>query len=294
MSSRIIFVRRRKNNSKIPDELYSEAKRKIGGKITTTGEPLKGLTPEEEIKWLPSLLATPVNDVGFRKKVNDFWYNIMIIVQQKDGTPLEIGMDATGEPISVGDYIKYRYLLKCPEVASDEKALKSDPTKKYFIYDPAASKIEDYDKMQVKKDSYKKFILITADEKGDDKIKHLFRMLTGKNPDIFDRRDMELALEKISMEDPKRFIQYADNKNLEVESLIAKAVSLEVVHKFGETYRYTDQLLGDSMDSTVAFLIDKKNSELMTTIKQKIKELDKLTKKVEVGAKPEKVETETV
>lgn len=289
MASRIVHIKRRKNNTKIPDNLYSESKRKIGGKITRTGEPLKGLTPAEEDRWLPLLLATPVNDVTYRKKVNDFWHNISIIVDNgKEGTKLEVGMDESGEPLEIMDYIKYRYLLKCPEVAQDEATLKSDPTMKYFLYDPSGEKKKEFEDMQVKKAAYKEFILVTSDDSKGDKVDHLFRMLTGKNPDIHTLEDKHLALQKEAVERPKDFIQYAENKNLEFESMIAKAVSLEVIHKFGEVYRYTDIMLGDSIQSTVAFLNDKKNSELLTTIKQRIKEFDRISAKTNVTKKAEK------
>lgn len=280
MSSRIVFLKRRKNTTKIPDNLYAEAKRKIGGKITMTGEPLKGLTPMEEDKWLPLLLATPVTDVTYRKKVNDFWSNISIIVDNgKDGTKLETGLDDhSKEPISLMDYIKYRYILKCPEVATDEHALKSDPTKKYFLYDPSLAKEQEFVDMELRKTSYREFIIISSDDKNPDRVDHLFRMLTGKNPDIFDKKDKSLELEKISRDRPKEFLKYAGNKNLEMESLIAKAVSLEIIHKFGETYRFGDVLLGDSIDSAVAFINDKRYSEILTTVKQKIKEFDRINK----------------
>lgn len=279
MASRKIFIKRRPNNTKIPDDLYKESTRKIGSKLTSSGEPLTGLTFEEEKKWLSQHLSISPQDVGFRKAVKDFWFNISIVVPQP-GVELEIGLDGSGEPINLLDYVKYRFLMKCPEVADDEQALRSDPTKKYFIDDPVAKKQEKYDSMKQQKEAYKAFILVTSDEKNDTKVKHLFRMLTGNNPDIFERMDIEMALEKISKETPNLFLKYYSNKNLEMEALIAEAVSYEIIHKFGESYRYFDQMIGDNIDSAVAYLMDKKNSETLTVIKQKIKEQSKITKSV--------------
>jgi len=273
MAERIIYLKARPNNTKLPDDLYKESKRKIGGKLTTSGDPLRGLTTEEEEQLLPSLLAISVNDVGFRKKVNDFWSNISITVDPKLGTELQIGKDSAGNWLSPMDYIKYRYILKCPEVAQNEQKMREDPTKKYFIYDPVEGKIKQHENMNKVKESYKAFIMITSDEKNADRIDHMFRLITGRNPDILDRKDKELALEKIAREEPEVFLRYYGNKNIEMESLIAKAVSLEVLHKFGESYRYFDQMLGDNIESTVAYLLDKKNSEILASVKQKVKEL---------------------
>lgn len=279
MASRKIFIRRRPNNTKIPDDLYKESTRKIGSKLTSSGEPLSGLTVEEEKKWLSQHLSMSPQDVGFRKAVRDFWFNISIVVPQP-GVELEIGLNEDKEPINLLDYVKYRFAIKCPEVASDEQALRADPTKKYYVDDPVAKKKEKYDSMNKQKEAYKAFILVTSDEKNDTKVKHMFRMLTGNNPEIFERMDIEMALEKISKETPELFLKYYSNKHLEMEALIAEAVSYEIIHKFGDSYRYFDQMIGDNIESAVAYLNDKKNSEILTVVKQKIKEQSKLTKTV--------------
>lgn len=284
MASRKIYIKRRPNNTKIPDDLYKESTRKIGGKLTSSGEVLRGLTLEEEKKWLAGYLSISPDDVNFRKRVQEFWSNITVVVASGPGTELEIGLD-NGEPLDLMSYVKYRYVMKCPEVGSNEADMRADPTKKYYIEDPVEQKEKKYGSMKKEKEAYKAFILLTSDEKQDVKLKHMFRMLTGNNPDVFERMDMEMALEKLAKETPDLFLKYHENKNLEMEALIAESVSYEIVHKFGESYRYFDQMLGDNMESTVAYLTDKKNSELLTVIKQKVREKSRLTKTPEPVAK---------
>lgn len=271
MPSRKIFLKARPNNTKLPDEVYSEAKRKIGGKITRSGEPLHGLTDEEERKWLAPLLSVSPDDVGYRKKISNFWSDITILVDVKTGIELEIGMDKSGEPINLSDYIKYRYAQKCPEVAEDEKAVRADPTKKYYILDPESKKVEDYASMELRKKAYKEFLNLTDNKTNADRFNYVFRLALGKNPDVYEQKDKELMMEKLSKESPAIFLSYMDRKNIEMEALIAEAVSFEVVQKFGESFSYTDVLLGNSLETTVAFLSDKKNSELLLAIKQKTK-----------------------
>ena len=283
MASRKIFIKRRPNNTKIPDDLYKESTRKIGGKLTSSGEVLRGLTLEEEKKWLAGYLSISPDDVNFRKRVQEFWSNITITVNPGAGTEMEIGLE-NNEPIDLMSYVKYRFLLKCPEVAENESAMRADPTKKYYIDDPVIQKEKKYNSLQKEKEAYKAFILLTSDEKNDSKLKHMFRMLTGNNPDVFEKQDMEMALDKIAKESPELFLKYHVNKNLEMEAMIAEAVSYEIINKFGESYRYFDQMLGDNIESATAYLMDKKNSELLVTIKQKIREKNRVVKT------PEKVE----
>jgi hypothetical protein len=56
MSKKTVFIYRRPNTTNLPDDVYSEAKRRIGSTYTKSGDILKGLTIAEQKKWLPEIL----------------------------------------------------------------------------------------------------------------------------------------------------------------------------------------------------------------------------------------------
>jgi hypothetical protein len=61
------------------------------------------------------------------------------------------------------------------------------------------------------------------------------------------------------------------DKNLELVSLINHCLTTEVLRKVGNSIVDGDVVLGDSMEEAVLFLKDKKNSNVMTALKARIK-----------------------
>ena len=83
--------------------------------------------------------------------------------------------------------------------------------------------------------------------------------------------EKELQLEELQEDNPLYFIDICKDKDLALTALINEALSAEALRKVGNSILDGDITLGDSMEGAVLFLKDKKNSNVLTAIKAKLK-----------------------
>lgn len=266
MSSHIVTLQRRPNSTNLPDDIYLESKRKIGSVFTAGGDVVRGLSLAEQKALLPEIIGVSPTDVSFTRAVKDFYVNFSIDVP-KGGVDLEVGVDNDGTPYNLLDYIKYKFVLAHPYVAKTEEELSGSKRLKYFIQDKNKELIEASVNLQVRKKAYKEFIKISEDEAKMDLVLRVY----GERPEKMDIKEKELTLESMQEEDPDRFLEVALDKDLEMVSLINECLSKEILRKVGNSILDGDSVLGDSMEETILFLKDKKNSGTLTSVKAKIK-----------------------
>jgi nitroreductase len=84
---------------------------------------------------------------------------------------------------------------------------------------------------------------------------------------------IENSLYEIKNNEPAKFIKIATDSNLEVKAEIEEMVSAGVLRKIGNQVIFIDEVIGDTMDNTVVYLKDKKNSGTLTLLRAKLKEL---------------------
>ena len=68
-------------------------------------------------------------------------------------------------------------------------------------------------------------------------------------------------------------MKIAKDKNLSMKAEIEEMVSAGVLRKIGNQIVFIDEILGDTLDSTILHLKDKKNSGKLTILRAKLKEL---------------------
>lgn len=270
MSSRTVYLRRRKNYTKLPDDLYYEANRKIGSSFRSgSRDVLRGLTPEEEDKYLPEILGVGPSEPGYRAAKQNFWADMSITVESGEGTRLEVGIDARNEPINLSDWITWKFAGKHSDVAANEEAV-NDSQCKYFLHDPQAKQLVDADARRYRKLAQTAFI-----QMGDDnaKMRQVLRLLG------FDTRMLtpeleaaELALEKFVDKMPKEFLEIVSDTNLEMKAFLEEAVSARVIEKLGNIYMDGDQVLGHTMKEAVAYLTDPVQSKTLTVLKARLEQ----------------------
>ena len=86
-----------------------------------------------------------------------------------------------------------------------------------------------------------------------------------------DEAQKEITLEGEVEGDPTQFLQYALDKNLEHQAFVNDCLTREVLRKVGNTILNGDVSLGDSMEEAILFIKDKKNSDVLTTLKARLK-----------------------
>ena len=266
MSSHLITVNRRPNNTNLPDEVYAESKRKIGSVFTASGDIVRGLSFAEQKQYLPEVIGISPSAPEFTRACKEYYLNLAVEVPA-GGLDLEVGLDEDGHPLSVLDYIKYKFILAHPHVADDEELLTGNKKVKYYISDGRKELADATASLTVRKDAFKEFIKLTANEDRMNMVLHVY----GYNPAKLTSDEKELQLEELQEDNPEYFIDICTDKNLEITSLINQALSLEALRRVGNSILDGDITLGDSMEEAVLFLKDKKNSNVLTAIKAKLK-----------------------
>ena len=191
----------------------------------------------------------------------------MSLTIENTGTKLEVGVDQNGDPINLMDFIRYKFALAHPYVAKDEETLYANKKFRYFIYDTAIEKEKQAQGVKSRKEAYKEFIKLSADEA---KVNQLL-LVYGYNPKTMDETQKEITLEGELDSNPSEFLMYATDKNIEYQAFIEDCLSNDVLRRVGQTYLNGDENIGNSLEEAVLYLKDKKNSEVYATLKARLK-----------------------
>ena len=266
--SKKVTIRQKEILNHLPKAVRAEAVMKLSS-VYVNRQPLKGFNPEEEKKYMQGILDVSPDHNDWPKHSKQFWAELTVPVGFT-GVELEIGMDDDDNPISIMDYIKYRFALKHPHVAMTKEEMDSTFSKRFYIQDLTRVDKVKNNEIQVKKDADKEFIKISSNEKS---MKRVLRLMSTANPDRMTTDQIENSLYELKNSNPKKFVRIATDKNLELKSELEEMVSAGVLRKIGNQIIFIDEILGDTTDDAVIFLKDKKNSGKLTILRAKLKEL---------------------
>ena len=266
--SKKVTLRQKEVLNHLPKEVRAEAIFKLSS-VYVNRQPLRGFTGEEEKKYLQSQLDVAPDHVEWPKHTKEFWTNLTIPVGWT-GVELEVGMNDSGEPLQIMDWIKYNFALKHPQVALDKEEMDRSDLKRFYIQDLTRDDKTKNNTIQIRKDADKEFIKISSDEKA---MKRVLRLMSNVNPDRLNLEQVENALYELKNKSPKKFFKFATDKNLELKAEIEEMVSAGVLRRIGNQVVFQDEILGDTLENTIIHLKDKKNSGKLTILRAKLKEL---------------------
>jgi hypothetical protein len=178
-------------------------KHKIGSSFEPGGTtPLRGLTFEEERKFLPNIIGVSADSDKFTAACDNYWKNISTEVPAETGVELEIGMrypdqaaaDAAeketvaekvkvlearvsnrfyvekfdvrtkvGTPINLTDYILYRYCLRYSRVAQTPDDIFKSPKIMFYIVSQEAERAVQDQKLRLRRKAYQHYLDIIND-----------------------------------------------------------------------------------------------------------------------------------
>lgn len=246
-----------------------ESKRPIGASYNKYGTVLKGIEGEEERKVMPEILGISANDLSFNKKCEEFWYNISIQVKHGSGTKLNITV-RDGVPLYPLDYIKWKFALVHKQVAKTENSLEGNPYALFYIFDPISAQTLQISELKIRNDAKLKYLELIQDEA---KVDAVIAVLTDyKNPSILSKEEKELILEDRSSKKAEEFIKVVTDKKLIMKAFVYRAISAGVFKQSGSRLMYDEVILGENLDSTVAFLHSKEGSKYYVTAEGKLNE----------------------
>lgn len=259
--------RKEKTHSYLPTRVIAEARKKLGS-IFVSRSPLRGLTQEQERKYLPQVLGISADHPDFQREVRKFWADFSIDVPH-DGVVLDITTDANGEPLNVDDWIKYEWAKKHRFVGSSQAEMRKDPLKTFYIYDPEQEVRKTHRSLQDKKAAYKEFIKLSTDPEG---IVRVLRVLGQHNPDNMSEEQRENMLAQLMEDDPVKFLTVATDKNLETQDFLFKLIEGDIVRQIGSSFLYLDNTIGETLEEAIQFINSKRNTSVVAEMKAKMKE----------------------
>jgi hypothetical protein len=270
MAERIVYIRRVEKNdrTRLPKDLLQESKRPIGASFNKFGRVLKGITGDEEKRIMPEILGVSANDPGFGRAVDQFWYNINIPVTPGAGVKLNISVDETGYPIAPLDYVKFKFATKHRNVVPEDQLLADHPYALFYTHDPISDKEKKSLELGLRNTSKLKYLELIQDEKRMDDV--LSVITSYRNPSILAPDDKKLILENESIKNPQKFIDTVLDKKLQLKSFIYRGINAGVFKESGTRIIYDDEIIGEDLDSAVAFLKSKQGSSLYTQAEGKL------------------------
>jgi hypothetical protein len=266
--SKKVFIRRKDIDGHLPKQVRAEATMKLSS-IYVNRQPLHGFSAEDNKKYLDGILDVTPEHVDWPKHVKQFYADLTIPVGFT-GVELEVGLDGSNTPINIMDYIKYNFALKHPHVALTKEEMDGNFNKRFYIQDLGREDKVKNNEIKLKKDADKAFIKLSSSLPN---MKRVLRLMASSNPDRMTEEQVENSLYELKNKNPKKFLRIATDKNLELKAEIDEMVSAGVLRKIGNQVIFIDEVLGETIDDTVVYLKDKKNSGKLTVLRAKLKEL---------------------
>lgn len=264
--------------------IRDEVTLKIGSQWKVgTRDIIRGLSPEEERRFLPKILGVGVSSEKWDEKCLLYWADFSIQIPNNDqGIILEAGykIERTGAgeeivPINLDDYMKYKFCLENGKVANEDQ---DNPLVYDFKIVDLAKDEEAKEKIHTAKKSietvYLKLIQ-SNDSKERLKIDWILETIggpDGKGISIAGLSDIqkEMKLEVIKNENLDEFIKVVNDEDLQFKAVLRKAVSVGKLDIQGETYFYGNKAIGN-LNDTIGYFKNPNNIKDYQIILQAIK-----------------------
>lgn len=172
------------------------------------------------------------------------------------------------------DYIAYKILSVCPEVAPDWEARKLNPEYRFAITREGEVQDEKKKALDVKKEAFKAYGKIEDDK---EKLLSVLKLLTNKAIASTSKIGwVQAQIEIIVDENPEKFLSVVQDPHFETKALINRGVEAKVIIKEANQYVTNDGLQlcepggVATFANAVKYLDDDKNQELRLLIEARI------------------------
>ena len=230
-----------------------------------TRDVIRGLTSEEEVEFLPVLIGIKPSSESWDEKTLEFWANFTVEVQNTpEGITFEAGLHRNKkqkiEPIDLEGYMKYNFCMANSQVADENED--NLINKVFQMVDKAKKQIEEEEFYKRKKDIEVEYIKLIRSTNPEERAKidwilEIYGGDTNKGINIIGMTDVqkEMALEKFKDKQLDLFIEILGDIQLELKSLLRKAVSRGELSIEGNTYFLGSKAIGD-LKATLGYFSD--------------------------------------
>lgn len=302
--SHVVYLRRIPTHNRLPGQELDEGKQKIGSSFKGNSV-LRGLTFDEEAKYLPSIIGVDTNSPNWENTTRNYWANLSKDVPPKDGIELEVGLRYTtkedyiydqenaeknhngiiinhkGIPVNMADYILWRYCLDYSKVANTFEDIGKSPKIEFYLFSKSK---EILDKKNVLNNKKKALQLMYKSMSERNWVDYVLRVLVAQDKtktrtvDSISKMgedEKDILLDEYVVGNPDRFLLIAEDKNLEMRSFIELSIAKGNLQRVANTDTITmDGLtLGNTINEVIAFLTNAKNSGTLSTLKAQLNHL---------------------
>jgi hypothetical protein len=211
-----------------------------------------GLSEKEEKNLETELQMKP----GTLGKYSEYWRDYTVILNDKDKTlKLELPRD----------YIDYKILMASNRVANSVNDLTDWPKAEYVLYDAEEDAKKDNLKIKEKRKAYKQFNSMTAAE-----MRNVLKLMGKKSNNASDTL-VENTLADILDKDPASFNETMSQPDFKLRVFVEDLISINGLRVRGGHYMFGDSAIGHDLESTLLYLKDPKNQDIVLSLKSKLK-----------------------
>ena len=223
----------------------------VGPYWTRTGNIYTGLS-EEDARRLEKELGY---EEGKLNPSSEFWTTFAVQLGKRD-----LILD-TNKPY---DELKYLFLKNHKRVADGMNAL--NPSRDYLLINKDSEAEETNKRNKVKRDAYRELDKMSIED-----MRKCLR-LYGMKSDSMSNELVEAKLSEQIESAPDKFImKWVNNPNKEMNWMIEEALSKNILRKNRAQYYFGTDLIGNGIEDVIAYLKDKKNQDILISIKNELK-----------------------
>lgn len=286
LGSRKIKLKQIKQFSMLPKEakqIRDEVIKKVGSQWKDgTRDIIRGLSPEEEVAYLPKILGLKPEHDDWETRVKEFWADFSIAVPAREEIEIEAGFKlkrnstSEAEPIDVLGYMQYNFCKANSKVAAEHEDNPSLYT--FKLIDTAANLVEQEAIFSLRKEVDMAFYRLTRSIDQQERLKIDWILETrggekGLGMNILNMTNIqkEMELEKIKNKDPEGFKTLLDDKRLETKALVRKAITYRLMENDNGVHIYNGNVIGNTLENAIAWIDDPNNSTSKIALVEKIK-----------------------
>lgn len=226
---------------------YKNCHEDLSTYFKTDGTRYTGLTKEQEERLGKEL----------RKELHpssEFWDTFFVRI---GADPIILNLD---RPM---DELKYHFLKSHKRVKNGLSENKA--TADYVLIDRDQEAEKENAGARLKRKAFKEFDKLSATD-----IRKALR-LYGVRAENTSSEQAENKLFEFVEDDPQKFLDiWVNNKDKETQFLVEEAIANNVIRRNKNAYMYGTEVIGRSLDDTIAFLNDKENQEIKRVIQNEI------------------------
>jgi|ERR1035437_1734858 hypothetical protein len=245
--------------SQYKNMLFPKSQHTLPCQLSKNGGYNTGLTIEDEVYFEEQMGLVK----GTLKRNNAAFWGEFVLFKCK-GTDIRLNLD------SVENQLKYKCILKHTKVANSMVDLATNPDAEYVIADEETEAVAKNTKDVFVRKAWAKFDTMTTEEH-----KEVLKIVGKHTLNSTKPAVLEAAVSDYLKDNPEKFLSIINDPKLKTKVLIQDLLSAGILRINGTHYIHGDEPIGHDLESTVIFLEDLKNSNVLVNLQASLNKKNK-------------------